>query len=64
MRRLLILLTAPALLAACSSASLHESHRAAQAAHAQAAQDWIAAAPQGAAPTSRSKRDYFVRFAR
>ncbi len=49
MRRLLILLAAPALLAACSSASLHESHRAAQTAHAQAAQDWIAAAPQGAA---------------
>ena len=49
MRRLLILLAAPALLAACTSASLHESHRAAQTAHAQAAQDWIAAAPQGAA---------------
>lgn len=49
MRRLLILLAAPALLAACSSASLHESHRAAQTAHAQAAQDWIAAAPQSAA---------------
>ena len=46
MRCLLILLAAPALLAACSSASLHESRRAA---HAQAAQDWIAAAPQGAA---------------
>ena len=59
MRRLLILLAAPALLAACSSASLHESHRAAQTAHAQAAQDWIAAERSRIAAEQNAARQRF-----
>ena len=49
MRRLLIFLAAPALLAACSSASLHQDWRAMQATHAQAARELTATAPEGEA---------------